>query len=76
MAIDHFGKTIIVGSVVEIRRINFIKSVAGWHRKLARIRKHSRRGTVTAIAANSDLSYLGTDGATHIVPSRYVEKIS
>lgn len=77
MAIDHYGHPLVVGSVIEIMPVKAFKTVLGWYRKIARMRKHGRRGTITVInAVNSDLTFTGLDGASHLIPSRYVKKIS
>lgn len=76
MAIDHRGQTLKVGSFIEILPIRLFKTGLGWYRKIAKLRKHTRTGTVLAVMANGDLSFRGADGLFHLIPSRYVLKIA
>lgn len=77
MTIDHYGRALSAGNVIEILPIQLLKTELSWYRKIVRLRKRSRKGTITSVSsANNHVLYLGTDGMTHEIPSRYVKKVS
>lgn len=72
VTIDHKGQSLKVGDKFEILPVKLFKTGLGWYRKIARMRKHSRYGTIVFIYPNGELGFKGADNAPHFIPSRYV----